>query len=47
MGTLGPNVGSLDTYMVYPSLGLFILPFVAGFEARAPSDGKHKLLHGC
>jgi hypothetical protein len=47
MGTLGPNVGSLDTYMVYPSLGLFILPFVARFEARAPSDGKHKLLHGC
>jgi hypothetical protein len=25
--------------MLYPSLGLFILLFVAGFEARAPSDG--------
>jgi hypothetical protein len=47
MGPLGPNVGSLDTYMLYPSLGLFLLLFVAGFKGRAPSDGKHKLLHGC
>jgi hypothetical protein len=47
MGPLGPNVGSLDAYMLYPSLGLFVLLFVVGFKARAPSDGEHKLLHGC
>jgi hypothetical protein len=47
IGPLDPNVGSLDTYMLYPSLGLFLLLFVAGFEARALSNGEHKLLHGC
>jgi hypothetical protein len=35
MGPLGPNVGSLDAYKMYPSLGLFLLFFVAGFEGRA------------
>jgi hypothetical protein len=44
MGPLSPDVGSLDTYMMYPSLGLFLFLFVAGFEARALSDGEHKLL---
>jgi hypothetical protein len=46
MGPLGPIVGSLDTYMLHPSLGFFLLFFVAGFEARAPTDGERKLLHG-
>jgi hypothetical protein len=44
MGTLGPDVGSLDTYMLHPFLGLFLLFLVVGFEARAHSDGEHKLL---
>jgi hypothetical protein len=46
MRPLGLNVGSLDAYMLHPSLGLFLLFLVAGFEARSPSDGEHKLLHG-
>jgi hypothetical protein len=46
MGPLGPNVGSLVSYMLYPSLGLFLLLFVAGFEDRAPNDREHKVLHG-
>jgi hypothetical protein len=46
MGPLEPNVGSLDTYMLHPSLGLFILFLIAVFEPRAPSDGEHKLLQG-
>jgi hypothetical protein len=45
MGPLGPNVGSLDAYMLYPSLGLVLLFLIAGFEAHAISDGDHKLLH--
>jgi hypothetical protein len=36
MGPLGPNVGSLDTYMLHRSLGLFLLFLIAGFEAWAP-----------
>jgi hypothetical protein len=44
MGPLGPNVGSLNTYILHPSLGLFILFRVARFEARAPSNGERKLL---
>jgi hypothetical protein len=47
MGPLGPNVGSLDAYMVYPYLGLFLFLFVARFEARAPNDRERELLHGC
>jgi hypothetical protein len=35
MGPFGPNVGSFYTYMLHPSLGFFLLFFVAGFEARA------------
>jgi hypothetical protein len=46
VGPLHPNVGSLDAYMLYPSLGFFLLLFVVGFEARASSDGESKLLHG-
>jgi hypothetical protein len=46
VGPLGPDVGSLDAYMLHPSLGFFLLLFVAGFEAQAPSDGESKLLHG-
>jgi hypothetical protein len=46
IGPLGPDVGSLDTYMLHPSLCFFLLLFVAGFEARAPSDGESKFLHG-
>jgi hypothetical protein len=41
---LGLNVGSLDTHMLHPSLGYFLLLLVDGFEARAPSDGEQKLL---
>jgi hypothetical protein len=33
MVPFGPDVGSLDTYMLHPSLGLFFLPFIAGFKA--------------
>jgi hypothetical protein len=44
MGLLGPDVGSLDTYMLDPSLGLFPLFVVTRLEARAPSDREHKLL---
>jgi hypothetical protein len=33
MGPFGPDVGSLDTYMLHPSLGLFFLLFIAGFKA--------------
>jgi hypothetical protein len=39
MGPLGPNVGSLDIYMLHPSLGLFLLLLVNKFEARAPVMG--------
>jgi hypothetical protein len=46
MGPFGPNVGSLDTYMLHPSLGFFLLLFVTGFEAGAPSNGESELLHG-
>jgi hypothetical protein len=45
MGPLGPNVGSLDAYILYPSWA-FLLHFVARFKARAPSDGEHMFLHG-
>jgi hypothetical protein len=31
--------------MLHPSLGFFLLFFVVGFKARAPSDGESKLLH--
>jgi hypothetical protein len=34
MGPLGPNVGSLDAYKMYPYLGLFLLFFVPGFEGQ-------------
>jgi hypothetical protein len=44
MRPLGPDVGSLDAYMLHPSLGLFLLFLVIGFEARAPNDGEHNLL---
>jgi hypothetical protein len=44
MRPLGLNVGSLDAYLLHPSLGFFLLFIVAGFKARAPSDGEHKLL---
>jgi hypothetical protein len=44
MRPLGLDVGSLDAYMLHPFLGLFLLLFVDGFKARAPSDGEHKLL---
>jgi hypothetical protein len=44
MGPLGLYVGSLDTYMLHPSLGLFLLFHIARFYARAPSDGDHILL---
>jgi hypothetical protein len=33
VGPLGPNVGSLDAYILHPSLGFFLVLFVAGFEA--------------
>jgi hypothetical protein len=46
MGRLDPDVGSLDTYMLHPSLGFFLLFFVARFEARAPNDRESKLLYG-
>jgi hypothetical protein len=46
MGPFGPNVGSLDTYMLHPSLGFFLLLFVTGFEEGAPSNGESELLHG-
>jgi hypothetical protein len=39
MGPLGPNVGSLDFYMLHPSLGLFLSFLIDGFEARAPVMG--------
>jgi hypothetical protein len=44
MGPLGPDVGSLDTYMMHPSLRIFLLFLIDGFKAQAPSDGEHKLL---
>jgi hypothetical protein len=44
MRPLGLDVGSLDTHMLHPFLGFFLLLLVVGFEAQAPSDGKHKLL---
>jgi hypothetical protein len=46
VGPLVTDVGTLDTYMLYPSLGFFLLLFVAGFKTRAPSDGESKLLRG-
>jgi hypothetical protein len=39
MGPLGPNVGSWDAYMWYPSLGVFLLFLVGGFKTRAPVIG--------
>jgi hypothetical protein len=41
MGPLGANVGSSNTYMLHPSLGLFLSFLVVGFKARAPSDREH------
>jgi hypothetical protein len=35
MVPLGPNVGSWDAYMWYPSLGVFLLFLVGGFKTRA------------
>jgi hypothetical protein len=32
MGPLGPNVGSLDAYMLHSSLGLFLLFLIDVFE---------------
>jgi hypothetical protein len=44
MRPFGLDVGSLDTHMLHPSLGLFLLFLVARFGARVSSDGEHKLL---
>jgi hypothetical protein len=45
MRPLGLDLGMLDTHMLHPSLGIFLLLLVDGFEARASSDGEHKLSH--
>jgi hypothetical protein len=40
VGPLGPDVGSLYTYMLHPSLGFILLLFVAVFEARVLVMGR-------
>jgi hypothetical protein len=44
MRPFGLDVGFLDTYVLHPYLALFLLLFVARFEARASSYGERKLL---
>jgi hypothetical protein len=39
MGALGPNVGSLDTYMMHPSLDLFLFFLLLGEKLKPPVMG--------